>query len=172
MPSRSLVRNLERTANLDQIVTTALMQFSSLDAQVAERLLDAGIADEETETVARDLVSGILGSLANAGRRDCPRDDQRPPERNMNAQHTPADLRGERHVLETGRHLFGIEVKTPETAVRDLILSGDVWLAACAVAAAGELRMHRLAPDIRRAAENTGMEVAEVARSVEPLLAA
>ena len=76
------------------------------------------------------------------------------------------------HVLETGRHLFGIDVKTPETAVRDLIRSGDVWLAACAVAAAGELKMHRLAPDVRQAAENTGAEVAEVARSVEPLLAA
>ncbi|HET9321551.1 MAG TPA: Npt1/Npt2 family nucleotide transporter [Bryobacteraceae bacterium] len=76
------------------------------------------------------------------------------------------------HVLETGRHLFGIEVKTPETAIRDLICCGDPWLVACAVAAAGELRMHRLAPDIEQAARNTGAEVAEVARSAVASLAA
>ena len=76
------------------------------------------------------------------------------------------------HVIETGRHLFGIEVKTPETAVRDLICSGDPWLVACAVAAAGELRMRRLAPDIEQAARNTGAEVAEVARSAVASMAA
>ena len=76
------------------------------------------------------------------------------------------------HVLETGRHLFGIERKTPETAIRELIHSADPWLVACAVAAAGELRMRRLVPDIERAAENTGAEVAEVARSAAALLAA
>jgi AAA family ATP:ADP antiporter len=76
------------------------------------------------------------------------------------------------HVLETGRHLFGIEVKTAETAIRDLIRSGDPWLVACAVAAAGELGMHRLAPDIQQAAENTGADVAEVARSAAAALAA
>jgi AAA family ATP:ADP antiporter len=76
------------------------------------------------------------------------------------------------HVLETGRHLFGIEVKTAETAIRDLIRSGDPWLVACAVAAAGELGMRRLAPDIQQAAENTGPDVAEVARSAAAALAA
>lgn len=76
------------------------------------------------------------------------------------------------HVLETGRHLFSIEPKTPEEAIRELIRSGDPWLVACAVAATGELRLHRLAPDIQDAAKNTGPEVAEVARSTVALLAA
>jgi ATP:ADP antiporter, AAA family len=76
------------------------------------------------------------------------------------------------HVLETGRHLFGIEVKTAETAIRDLIRSGDPWLVACAVAAAADLGMRRLAPDIRQAAENTGPDVAEVARAAAAALAA
>jgi AAA family ATP:ADP antiporter len=76
------------------------------------------------------------------------------------------------HVLEIGRHLFGIEPKTPEQAVRELIHSGDPWLVACAVAAAGELRLYRLAPEIQHAGENTGPDVAEVARSVAALLAA
>ena len=76
------------------------------------------------------------------------------------------------HVIETGRHLFGIEVKTAETAVRDLICSGDPWLVACAVAAAGELGMRHLTPDIERAARNTGPDVAEVARSAVASMAA
>ena len=76
------------------------------------------------------------------------------------------------HVLETGKHLFGIDGKTPEAAVRDLIRSKDPWLVACAVAAAGELKMRRLSADIQKAAETAGMEVAEVARSAAALLAA
>jgi AAA family ATP:ADP antiporter len=73
---------------------------------------------------------------------------------------------------ETGRHLFGISAKTPETAIRDLIRSGDPWLVACAVAAAGELKMRGLAPDIEQAARSTGADVAEVARSAVALMAA
>jgi AAA family ATP:ADP antiporter len=77
----------------------------------------------------------------------------------------PGDL------TETGRHLFGIKMNTPEAAIRDLIRSADPWLAACAVAAAGELRMHRLAPEIEQAAESSAAEVAEVARSAAASLA-
>lgn len=76
------------------------------------------------------------------------------------------------HVAETGRHLFGIEVKTAETAVRDLIRSGDPWLVACAMAAAAELRLRALAPDIQEAGRNSGAEVAEVARAATARLAA
>ena len=76
------------------------------------------------------------------------------------------------HVMETGRQLFGIESKTPEAAVRELIRCGDLWVVACAVAAAGELRMRGLAAEIRQAAENIGPEVAEVAKSTAALLAA
>jgi len=45
-----------------------------------------------------------------------------------------------------------------------------VWPAP--VAAAGELRVRGLAAEIRQAAENTGAEVAEVARTTAALLAA
>jgi AAA family ATP:ADP antiporter len=76
------------------------------------------------------------------------------------------------HLIETGRHLFGISVKTPETAIRELIRSGDPWLVACAVAAAGELGMRKLVPDIQEAARNTGAEVAEVARTAAAQLPA
>ena len=76
------------------------------------------------------------------------------------------------HSLEAGRQLYGIELKTPESAMRDLIRTGDPWLAACAVAAAGELKMHELAPEIREAAQGTGTDVAEVARSAAAAFAA
>ena len=76
------------------------------------------------------------------------------------------------HVLETGQNLFGIEVKTPLSAIRDLIRSEDAWLVACAMAAAGELKMRQLMPDILEAAKNSGREVAEVARSATARLAA
>ena len=76
------------------------------------------------------------------------------------------------HVLETGRHLFGIEIKTPLSSVRELIRSDDAWLVACAVAAAAELKMRQLIPDILEAAKNSGREVAEVARSAMARLAA
>ncbi|MDQ6664992.1 MAG: hypothetical protein M3Z23_11430 [Acidobacteriota bacterium] len=56
------------------------------------------------------------------------------------------------HVTETGRHLFGVEVKDAQTAVRDLIRSGDPWLVACAMATAAELRMRGLTGEISRAA--------------------
>lgn len=75
-------------------------------------------------------------------------------------------------LLETGQHLFGIDGRTRETALRDLIQSGDPWLAACAMAAAGELGMRLLAEDIRRVAESTPGEVAEVARSAAAALVA
>ncbi len=86
------------------------------------------------------------------------------------------------HLLEHGKDLFGVEVPTAEEAIRELIraqagaegngLPSDPWLTACAMAAAAELRMRSLAPDIAEAAERAGGEVSEVARSAEAVLAA
>jgi AAA family ATP:ADP antiporter len=76
------------------------------------------------------------------------------------------------HVLERGRELFGLRVSTAEEAVRELIRSRDPWLVACAMAAAAELKLRRLAPDIAQAAREAAEEVSEVARSAEAVLAA
>ena len=73
-------------------------------------------------------------------------------------------------LLETGRTLLGIQPKSAETAVRELLHSGDSWLAACAAAAAGEMRLRGLAPDITEAARSVG-DVAEVARAAAVALA-
>jgi ATP:ADP antiporter, AAA family len=76
------------------------------------------------------------------------------------------------HLLERGRDLFGVQLPTAESAIRDLIRSHDPWLVACAMAAAAELRLRSLAADIAQAAEQAAEEISEVARSAEAALAA
>jgi HEAT repeat protein len=73
-------------------------------------------------------------------------------------------------LLETGRTLLGIQPKNAETALRELLHSGDSWLAACAAAAGGEMKLHGLAPDLKEAARSIG-DVGEVARSAAMALA-
>jgi hypothetical protein len=76
------------------------------------------------------------------------------------------------HILEHGKELYGVEVRTAEEAIRELIHSRDPWLTACAMAAAAELNLRSLAPEIREAAAKSEEEVSEVARSAEARLAA
>jgi len=42
---------------------------------------------------------------------------------------------------ERGKELFGVEARTVDSAIRELIQSGDPWLAPCAQAAAAELNL-------------------------------
>jgi hypothetical protein len=74
-------------------------------------------------------------------------------------------------MTERGRDLFGLETRDAESAIRDLIHSSDPWLSACAMAAAGERRFHRLRVDIIAAGQRAGTEVAEVASSAAQSLA-
>lgn len=68
------------------------------------------------------------------------------------------------------REVFHIERKDVSGALRSLIQSQDPWLAACGIAAAGELRIHELSPDIRDAGQGRGREIAEVARAAVAVL--
>ena len=74
-------------------------------------------------------------------------------------------------VVQSGRELYGIDVKDVESAVRDLIRSGDAWLTACAVATAAELQLRQLASDISVVSKQAGSEVTMVARSALAALA-
>ncbi len=69
------------------------------------------------------------------------------------------------------RDLLRIEPKSLETAVRELLLSGDSWLAMCAIASAAELKLRGLAADIARAGEHAGEETVAVARAAAAALA-
>ena len=74
-------------------------------------------------------------------------------------------------LAERGRDLFGVERRDAESTIRDLVHSPDPWLAACAIAAAGERKLHRLRPDIIAAGEKSGTDVAQVARAAAETLA-
>ena len=64
---------------------------------------------------------------------------------------------------DRGLDLFGIPRKTPETALRELIHSGDAWLVCCAIAAAADLKLRSLKADIAAVPAHAGREVRIVA---------
>lgn len=74
-------------------------------------------------------------------------------------------------LAQKGRDLFGITVKDAETAVRELLNSGDEWLVSCAIATAAQLKLTRLAPDIQAASSKSQGDVSEVARDAMLVLA-
>ncbi len=78
---------------------------------------------------------------------------------------------GSPHLLDIGRERFGIEVPTLEAAIREQIGSGDIWLTSCAIAAAAELGLKSLTPDIMIAAREGNPEVARVAEAAAATLA-
>jgi AAA family ATP:ADP antiporter len=74
-------------------------------------------------------------------------------------------------LAQRGQELFSIEPVDAKGAIRSLIHSGDIWLASCAMAAAAELTIREVAPDIRTVGDSGGKEVAHVARAAEAALA-
>jgi AAA family ATP:ADP antiporter len=74
-------------------------------------------------------------------------------------------------LAQRGRELFSVGEKDVAGALRGLIHSDDVWLAACAMAVAAELQVREVAPDIRSVGDSGGKEVADVARAAEAILA-
>jgi AAA family ATP:ADP antiporter len=72
---------------------------------------------------------------------------------------------------EHGKELFGVPVRDAESATRELIRSGDPWLAACAITTAVEQKLRKLAPDIAQAGERAGTDVSQVARAAAVALA-
>ena len=69
-----------------------------------------------------------------------------------------------------GEEYFGMQRKSIEDALRDLMRGGDEWLASCAVATAGELKLKSLAPEAERLASGDN-SVSEVAREAALALA-
>jgi ATP:ADP antiporter, AAA family len=74
-------------------------------------------------------------------------------------------------ITQTGRDLFGVEMKDERTALRELMRSGDAWLVACAIATAAELNLRDLRPDIEPLTRKAGADVVPVARSAMAALA-
>ena len=68
------------------------------------------------------------------------------------------------NVQERARQLFKIEIPDAESAIRELIHSGDEWLASCAMATAAQLGLRSLAPEIHGVGEKADGELWQVAR--------
>jgi AAA family ATP:ADP antiporter len=64
---------------------------------------------------------------------------------------------------EAGQRLFGCKPCSAQTAIRELIASKDPWLVACAIAAAKELKLSDLVPDIQDASRSAQESVRRVA---------
>jgi ATP/ADP translocase len=62
-------------------------------------------------------------------------------------------------VLERAKDLYGIERHTLESALRELIKSGDPWLVCCAIAAGAKLKMSSLKADVLALEGKAGLEV-------------
>jgi AAA family ATP:ADP antiporter len=76
------------------------------------------------------------------------------------------------HLVVSGRDLFGVELKSSEDAIRELLRAGDPWVVACSIATAVELKLRPLADEIAKLSDGTaGIEVAQVARAAVPALA-
>ena len=71
---------------------------------------------------------------------------------------------------QRGRDLFGINIQTPEGAIRELLGSGDEWLVACAISTAAQMGMTNLVPDINRSSNSKG-DLSAVARDAMAVLA-
>jgi hypothetical protein len=69
------------------------------------------------------------------------------------------------------RDLCHIAPKTVETALRELLVSGDSWVTMCAIAAAAELKLKGLAAEIAKAGESAGRETTAVAKAAAAALA-
>jgi hypothetical protein len=68
-------------------------------------------------------------------------------------------------VSQVGRDIFGVEARDAQTALKELMRSGDSWLVACAIATAAELRLTELKPEIEPLSKRAGTEVGQVAQS-------
>jgi AAA family ATP:ADP antiporter len=80
-------------------------------------------------------------------------------------------LEAPERLLLHGRDLFGVQVQDAESTIRSLMHSDDAWVVACAIAAAAELKLRALVPDIAQAAGHAAADTAQVARSAQSALA-
>ena len=72
--------------------------------------------------------------------------------------------------LERGKALFGVESQDAEGVISSLMHSDEPWIASCAIAAAGELKLRSLAGEIAKAVERRDPAVSHVAAAAAAAL--
>ncbi len=135
------------SASIDRLFRLLGLRYPPKDIYAAYLALTRRRADEHA--AALDFLDNVL---------------------DRDAKRVVLPLLDESGLAATARDLFGIQEKNAETALRELISSGDEWLAACAIAAAAELGLRSLAPEIRAAAQGAGGHVSLVAQSAAAVL--
>ena len=73
--------------------------------------------------------------------------------------------------LERGKALFGIEPQDVESTIGTLMQSDEQWIASCAIAAAGELKLRSLAGEVAKAVHRRDPAVSHVAAAAAAALA-
>jgi ATP/ADP translocase len=73
--------------------------------------------------------------------------------------------------LERGTALFGIEPQDVESIIGALMQSDEQWIASCAIAAAGELKLRSLAGEVAKAVNRRDAAVSDVAAAAAAALA-
>jgi len=73
--------------------------------------------------------------------------------------------------LERGKALFGIEPQDVESIIGILMQSDEQWIASCAIAAAGELKIRSLAGEVAKAVHRRDAAVSHVAAAAAAALA-
>ena len=73
--------------------------------------------------------------------------------------------------LESGKALFGVEPQDVESVIGSLMHSDEQWIASCAIAAAGELKLRSLAGEVAKAVNRRDPAVSLVAAAAAAELA-
>jgi len=73
--------------------------------------------------------------------------------------------------LERGKALFGVEAQDVESLIGALMHSDEQWIASCAIAAAGELKLRSLAGEVAKAVHRRDPAVSLVAAAAAAALA-
>jgi hypothetical protein len=73
--------------------------------------------------------------------------------------------------IERGKALFGVESHDVESLIGTLIHADEQWIASCAIAAAGELKLRSLAGEVAKAVNRQDPAVSSVAAAAAAALA-
>jgi len=149
-PSALLVRTLETRfgQSMERLFRLLGLRYSPNEIYNTYLSLQSGNADRVT--AAHDYLDSLL-------------------ERDLKRVVIP--LLDASHHHAHARDVFGVQAKTLETALRELLGSNDPWITACAIATAAEFKLKALAADISKAGAQPGTETFEVARAASTVLA-
>lgn len=148
---RLLVRTLEQRLklSLERVFRLLGLRYPPKDIHAAYVAVQRGGRDEHT--AAFDFLDHVL-------------------ERELKRYLLPL-LDEEGQIVRSGQELFDVNVPDARAALRVTIQSTDPWLASCAIAAAAEMGLKELEPEIRPLMRQASAEVAQVAEAAMLALA-